>query len=253
MDLAIKGKRALVTGASRGIGRAIAETLAREGADVAICARGSEGVVDAVAALKALDCRAFGTALDVRDATAFEAWVSDAVDHLGGVDIVVSNVSTRIDPKSPTWWPDSFEADLMQHIRLKSLVLPHLREGASLIFVASIAASLVTLPPYEEAYGAMKAGLVNLVGQWAQVLGPRGIRVNAVSPGPIDFAGGWWDKVRIANPEAYQRARSLAALGRLGAPDDVANAVAFLASPRAAFVSGANLRIDGGLIKAANF
>lgn len=253
MDLQLQGKNALVTGGSRGIGRAICLALAEEGVAVATCARGEDGVRDVAAAIEAKGVRGFGSALDVRDEARFADWVAQSAATLGGIDIVVSNVSTRLDPASTTWWQDSFEADLMQHVRLKTLAVPLLRKGGTLIVVASVAASLAQLPPYEEAYGAMKAGVVNLVGQWAQVLGPEGVRVNAVSPGPIDFEGGWWDKVKRANPEGYERAARLAALGRLGTPEEVAGAVTFLASPRAAFVTGANLRIDGGLMKSANF
>ena len=249
MDLQLNNKRAIVTGSTRGIGFAIASSLVAEGASVFICGRGEDGLG---AALAQLGPRARGKAFDVRDPLALGSWIEE-VAVSGGIDIVVSNVSTRIDPASPTWWPDTFEADLMQHVRLKSLTLPHLSDGGAMLFMASIASVLTTLPPYEEAYGAMKAGLVNLVGQWAAALGPKGIRVNAISPGPIDFAGGWWDKVRRANPEAYARAALMAALGRLGTPEEVAQAAAFLVSPAASFITGANLRIDGGLVKTANF
>ena len=244
------GKRVLVTGGSRGIGLATCVAFAREGARVATCARGQESLD---AALAQIGEGAIGTALDVRDEAAFAAWVSDSSARMGGVDVVVSNVSTRVDPKSPSWWGDTFEADLMQHVRLKALALPLMAEGGSMLFMASIAAVLTTLPPYEEAYGAMKAGLVNLVGQWAAALGPRGIRVNAVSPGPIDFPGGWWDGVRKSHPDSYARAGTMAALGRLGRPEEVADAVVWLSSPGASFVTGVNLRVDGGLIKTANF
>lgn len=253
MDLQLQGKNALVTGGSRGIGRAICLALAEEGVSVATCARGEDGVREVVAAIESRGVRGFGGALDVRDEMHFGDWVAQSEASLGGIDIVVSNVSTRLDPASTSWWQDSFEADLMQHVRLKTLTVPHLRKGGTLIIVASVAASLAQLPPYEEAYGAMKAGVVNLVGQWAQTLGPDGVRVNAVSPGPIDFDGGWWDKVKRANPEGYARAARLAAIGRFGTPDEVAAAIAFLASPRASFITGANLRIDGGLVKSTNF
>ena len=244
------GKRVLVTGGSRGIGLATCVAFARECARVATCARGQESLD---AALAQIGEAAIGTALDVRDEGAFAAWVSDSSARMGGVDVVMSNVSTRVDPKSPSWWGDTFEADLMQHVRLKALALPLMAEGGSMLFMASIAAVLTTLPPYEEAYGAMKAGLVNLVGQWAAALGPKGIRVNAVSPGPIDFPGGWWDGVRKSHPDSYARAGTMAALGRLGRPEEVAEAVLWLSSPAASFVTGVNLRVDGGLIKTANF
>ena len=253
MDLGLKGKRAIVTGGSRGIGRAICEALAQEGVAIATCARGEDGVLEAVEALRAHGVEAIGEALDVRDEAAFGAWVERSAQAMGGIDIVISNVSTRLDPNDANWWRDSFDADLMQHVRLKALAMPHMADRGAFVFLASVAASLATLPAYEEAYGAMKAALVNLVGQWAQTCGPRGIRVNAVSPGPIDFPGGWWDKVRQASPEGYTRAGKMAALGRLGTPEEVAATVAFLASPRAGFITGANIRIDGGLIKSANF
>ncbi|MGP1354846.1 MAG: SDR family NAD(P)-dependent oxidoreductase [Parasphingopyxis sp.] len=255
MDLRLKGARALVSGGSRGIGAAICTALAAEGAAIATCARGTEDLERALEGYRSQGVEAHGEALDVRDADAFDAWVARSAEAMGGIDIVVSNVSTRIDPSSADWWPDTFETDLMQHVRLKTLTVPHLAKGndAALIFIASIASILTALPPHEEAYGAMKAGLVNLVGQWAVQLAPQGIRVNAISPGPIDFEGGWWDQIKQAQPEAYQRAAGMAALGRLGAPEEIANAAAFLASPASSFTTGANLRIDGGLIKTANF
>jgi NAD(P)-dependent dehydrogenase (short-subunit alcohol dehydrogenase family) len=197
----------------------------------------------------------YGEALDVRDERAMTDWVQNIGRKFGGLDIAISNVSTRVDPNSKSWWPETFEADLMQHVRFKHLVMPHLEQGkkSSMVFVASIASVLTTLPPYEEAYGAMKASLVNLVGQWAVSYARRGVRVNAVSPGPIDFEGGWWDMIRRTDPASHQRAASMAALGRLGHPQEVADAVVFLASPAASFITGANLRVDGGLVKAANF
>lgn len=250
MDVGLQGKRILISGASRGIGLAIAKTLVAEGARVAICARGRETLDRTLAEL---GDQAIGRAFDVRDQVAMADWVAGSVETLGGIDGVISNVSTRLDPKSPDWWTDTFEVDLLQHVRLKQLVEPHLGPQSAMLFVASIAAVLTTLPPHEEAYGAMKGALVNLVGQWAAVLGKRGVRVNAVSPGPIEFEGGYWDKVRQANPESSNRAATMAALGRLGTPEEVAAAAVFLISPAASFITGANLRIDGGLVKAANY
>jgi NAD(P)-dependent dehydrogenase (short-subunit alcohol dehydrogenase family) len=250
MASSMAGKRVLVTGGSRGIGLATCLAFAREGATVVTCARGQESLNEALAQI---GNGSTGAALDVRDEQAFADWVRQSAERMGGLDVIISNVSTRVDPKSPGWWAETFEADLMQHVRLKTLALPMLGEGGSMLFMGSIAAVLTTLPAYEEAYGAMKAGLVNLVGQWAAALGPKGIRVNAVSPGPIDFPGGWWDGVRQANPAAHARAGAMAALGRLGRPEEVAEAVLWLSSPAASFVTGVNLRVDGGLIKTANF
>ena len=255
MDLDLKGKRVIITGGSRGIGLAIGRHFAREGATVATCARGNNTLDTALAELRALGAEAYGSALDVRDEVALKSWFDEMAEAMGGVDIVISNVSTRISPESPTWWQDSFAVDLMQHVSLMQLARPHFEKagGGSAIFIASIASVMTNLPPMEEAYGAMKAGLVNLVGQWAAKLAGKNIRINAVSPGPILFPDGFWDKVGQANPAMLDRAAQLPAMGRLGTDEEVAKATVFLASPAASYITGANLRIDGGALKTANF
>lgn len=255
MDLHLAGRRAIVTGASRGIGRAIAEALAAEGAAVALCARGEAGVDAAVGALRDAGATAFGSALDVRAPGALEGWIERATAELGGLDILVSNVSTRVAPGGADWWQQTFEADLAQHVRGFDAALPALKrsEAGSVVFVSSIAAVLTQLPPYEIAYGAMKAALTSFAGQMANVHGPAGLRVNCVAPGPVYFEGGWWDGVRQQQPAMFERAAALPALGRMGKPEEVARAVAFLASPAASYVTGTSLRIDGGMIRTANF
>lgn len=255
MDLQLKGRRALVTGGSRGIGRAIVEALAAEGACVALCARGEAGLNDAVAAAQALGGLAYGEAFDVRDAQALAGFVQRAAAHMGGLDIVVSNVSTRPDAKGEARWQQAFEADLLQHVRLAELSLPLLEAGrdGSLVFIASIASVMTQLLPEEVPYGALKAGLVNYAGHLAERFGPKGVRVNAVSPGPIYFEGGAWDLYRQHKPKLHEMVIKLSALGRLGTPGDVARAVAFLASPAAGYITGANLRVDGGTLKSTNF
>jgi 3-oxoacyl-[acyl-carrier protein] reductase len=257
MDLQLKGQRALVTGGSRGIGRAIVEALAGEGARVALCARGQAGVDEAVAAARAAgasDVR--GQAFDVRDGAALAAFAQHTAAEWGGLDIVVSNVSTRPDSKAvDERWRQAFEADLLQHVRLAEATLPLLEAGRQpcLVFIASIASVMTQLLPEEVAYGALKAGLVNYAGALAERHGPRGVRVNTVSPGPIDFEGGAWDHYRQHKPKLYEMVQKLSALGRFGVPGDVARAVTFLVSPAASYITGANLRIDGGTLKSTNF
>jgi NAD(P)-dependent dehydrogenase (short-subunit alcohol dehydrogenase family) len=255
MDLGLKGKRAIVTGASRGIGRAIAVALAREGASVAICARGQAGLDEAVASLGASGAQAFGDGVDAREPDALSSWVGSAAERLGGLDILISNISTRVDPRGPNWWQETFEVDFHQHVRAFDAALPALKAGEApaAIFVSSIASVLTQLPPNEIAYGAMKAALTSFGCQMATVHGPSGVRVNLVAPGPIFFEGGVWDMIRQKQPDLYERASRLSALGRMGTPEEVANAVAFLASPAASYITGVNLRIDGGVIRTANF
>ena len=255
MDLGLKGKRAIVTGATRGIGRAIIERLVSEGCDVAFCARSPDGVKEAQAALSACGARVFGTALDVRDGDAFRAWFEGAVANLGGLDVVVSNVSTRPTQKGEEAWRDSFEVDLLQHVRIANAAIPHLKAGKdpALVFIASIASGLTHLPPGEDAYGAMKAGVISLTGQLAAKHGGIGLRVNAVSPGPVMFDGGFWDEVRVGAPQLFASAARLPAMGRHATLAEVADPVVFLCSPRASYITGANLRIDGAALKSANF
>lgn len=255
MDLGLKGRKALVTGGSKGIGRAIVQILASEGVDVALCARGDSGVQEAVQEAKACGVKAFGHALDVRDGDSLRAWFSEAVEQLGGLDLVISNVSTRPTQKGEAMWRDALETDLLHHVRLAELSLPHLCQGESpsLLFIASIASVMTQLPRNEEAYGPMKAALVNYSGQLAARYGAKGVRVNAVSPGPIFVKGGEWDVQRVEKPALFEMASKLSALGRLGTPAEVAAAAVFLSSPAASYITGANLRIDGAAVKTSNF
>jgi len=255
MDLGLKGRRALVTGSSRGIGRAVVERLVAEGADVAVCARGEAGVRDVVARARDAGVQAYGEAFDVRDADALQAFVRRAAEALGGLDLVVSNASTRPDTTGDARWRQAFEADLLQHVHVAEAALPLLQQGqqGSLVFIASIASVMRQLLPEEVSYGAMKAGLVNYAGHLAERYGPQGIRVNTVSPGPVYFEGGAWDTYRQHKPKLYEAVLRMSALGRLGCPEDVANAVVFLSSPAAAYITATNLRVDGGTLKSTNF
>jgi NAD(P)-dependent dehydrogenase (short-subunit alcohol dehydrogenase family) len=256
MDLGLRGRKALVTGGSRGIGLAVARQLAAEGCDLALCAR-SAGPLRAVAAQleDAYGVKVHAEPVDVRDATAFEQWFADAVGGLGGLDVLVSNVSAQLQGSGEQWWRDTFDNDLLQHVRLFELALPHLRSGtsASVVFIASIAASLSQLPPTEFAYGSLKAALVNHAAQLSVRHGREGIRINCVSPGPVLAEGGVWEQIRSAMPEMYARVEQMSSLGRLGSAEDIARTVAFLASPAAAYTTGANVRVDGGTLKSVNF
>jgi NAD(P)-dependent dehydrogenase (short-subunit alcohol dehydrogenase family) len=255
MNLNLSGKRVIVTGGSKGIGRAIVERFIDEGAIVATCARGQAGLSQLHNDLADNSANLYSDTVDVTDANAYTDWFEQAVQHLGGLDILVSNCSTRVSAVGEERWRETFDYDLLQHVRTVELAAPHLKEStdAAAVMIASIAYSMVAPPPDELAYAVMKAGLVSYASQMSVRLGPDNIRVNSISPGPVYVEGGAWDKIRQHNPDMYQRAQSLATLKRLGKPEEVASAVAFLASPVASYITGTNLRIDGGLLKSVNY
>jgi 3-oxoacyl-[acyl-carrier protein] reductase len=258
MDLGLKGRRAIVTGATRGIGRAIAETFAAEGCDVGICARDEASVETTVAALREKGIRATGSAVDVSDGPALRAWVETMAEVLGGLDIVVSNVSAMGGLKGEEGWRRYFETDVLSTVRAVEAAMPFLEKSGAgaIVQIASIAAIEVghdIFPDgFLQAYGAMKAALTNYMAELSRTLGPKGIRANTVTPGPIYFPGGVWHKREQEGNPMYQKALAHARLGRLGRPEDVARAAVFLASPAAGHISGANLVVDGALTRRVN-
>jgi len=248
MDLELSGKRALVTGGTRGIGRAIVEALLDEGAEVAFCARKPDEVSATEQALSGTG-RVLGSVLDVADAPALTGWVTSTAETFGGLDIVVSNVSALAIPESEENWQASFEVDLMGTVRLVTAALPALQASgaASVVAVSSVSGREVDFAAGP--YGTMKAALVHYISGLAYQHAAAGIRANVVSPGNTFFEGGVWDSMQTGNPELYETALGLNPTGRMGTPQEMARAVVFLASPASSFTSGTNLVVDGALTR----
>lgn len=248
MDLQLKGRCALVTGGSKGIGRAIAESFASEGANVAICARNAEEVAAAVASLESKGVKAFGQSVDVTDAEAFKGWVDAAADALGGVDCIVSNV-TGGNGAGEDGWRAKFEGDVLGTVRCVENAMPYLEKSddASIVMISTTAAleKFMTAGPYN----AMKGALIQYSGALSQDLAPKGIRVNTISPGPIFIEGGAWNMIKDNMTPFYESTLADIPVGRMGKAEEIADQVVFLASPKAAFTTGTNIVIDGGLTK----
>lgn len=248
MDLQLQGAKALVTGGTKGIGRAIAETLADEGCNVAICARNAEEVDAAVADLAGRGVTAFGQAVDVGDGDALKGWVAASAEALGGVDIVVSNVSGG-GAQGDDAWRRHLEHDMLGAVRLVEASLEHLEnsDNGNIVMISTTAAleKFIAAGPYN----ALKAALLNYSGALSQDLAPKGIRVNAVSPGPIFIEGGSWDNIKQHMTPFYEATLADIPMGRMGTAEEVAAQVALLASPRAGFTTGTNVVIDGGITK----
>jgi 3-oxoacyl-[acyl-carrier protein] reductase len=253
LDLGLEGRRAIVTGGSRGIGRAIVQALAGEGCSIAFCARGAEGVESAVAALRAGGASVSGAAVDVGDADAYRVWLADAVSDLGGLDILVSNATGYARP-GDKGWRDALEIDLLGFVRAVEIVLPALEaSGVGSIVSLSSSTAVDIFLPGAEAYGALKAALIHHTSALAKAHGAKGVRCNSVAPGPIEFEGNVWRRRRDEHHPLYEAIRSGSPFGRLGTPEEVAQAVVFLASPAASWITGANLIIDGGLTSRVDF
>jgi 3-oxoacyl-[acyl-carrier protein] reductase len=253
MDLGLAGLKAVVTGGTKGIGRAVADHFAREGADVAICARNAGEVTDAVAALRATGVKASGRALDVADGPALMQWVEDAAGELGGLDIVVANVSALAIGQDDASWKAEFETDMMGTVRAVNAAMPFLEKSsaAAIVVIASVSGREVDFAAGP--YGVFKAALIHYAKGLSYQLAGKGIRVNALSPGNTYFPGGVWEKIEHGNPELFKQAMSLNPTGRMGRPEEMARAVVFLASPAASFITGTNLVVDGALTRGVQF
>ncbi len=248
MDLQLDGKIALVTGGTKGIGRACVEALAAEGATVAFCARTAADVETAEKELTAAGHTVVGTALDVADRAALTGWVSASAEQLGRVDVAVANVSALAIGATEENWEAGFQVDLMHTVRLCEAAIPHLTTThGAIIAISSVSGREIDFA--KDAYGTMKAAVIHYVQGLAFQLAASGVRANVVSPGNTYFPGGVWAGIETGNPDLFATALGLNPTGRMARPEEIAYAVTMLASPRASFITGTNVVVDGALTR----
>ncbi|NNM57373.1 SDR family NAD(P)-dependent oxidoreductase [Acidocella sp.] len=252
MDLGLAGKKIIISGGSRGIGRAIAETFAAEGADVAFFSRNPAQVEDTRAALAKFGHKVVGDVLDMQDMDAYKAWLVKAAQAMGGCDIFIHNASAS-GSQAATDWQKCLDVDILGGVAGCETLEPYLAaSGAGAVIILSSTAAVETFF-VPQAFNALKAALLTYSKQLSQHWAAKGIRVNAVSPGPVSFPTGNWQALKGVMPEVYEATEKAIPLGRMGKPEDVARAVVFLASPAASYITGTNLIIDGGYTKRVQF
>jgi 3-oxoacyl-[acyl-carrier protein] reductase len=246
MRIDLAGKRAVVTGGSKGIGRSIALAFAEAGAAVSICARGRAALDATLAEIRALGATAHAAACDLADKAQIPPYIAAAAQTLGGIDILVNNASGFGTADDEADWAKSLDIDLMATVRASHVAIPHIEQagGGAILNISSISgyhASARSAP-----YAAVKAAVINYTMSQALMLAPKRIRVNAIAPGSIEFPDGIWDRRKSAQPQLYNTVLRSIPWGRLGHPEEVASAALFLCSSAASWVTGQTLTVDGG-------
>jgi len=246
VQINLSGKRAVVAGGSRGIGRSIALGFAGAGAAVSICARGRTALDATSAEIGERGVTAHASVCDLADKAAIATYIAAAADSLGGIDILVNNASGFGATDDEEGWTRSLNIDVMATVRASHAAIPFIEKagGGAILNISSISgyrASTRTAP-----YAAVKAALINYTMSQALMLAPKKIRVNAIAPGSIEFPGGMWEKRKTSDPKLYNAILNSIPWGRLGNPEEIANAALFLCSDAASWVTGQTLSVDGG-------
>jgi 3-oxoacyl-[acyl-carrier protein] reductase len=256
MDLGLKGKNAVILGGTRGIGRAIAATLAAEGANIAICARNAEQVAASVAELKAGGARATGASVDIADGAALKSWIEGAARELGGIDLLFSNAGAMAQGGDAVAWEQNFRLDVLGAVHAFEAARPFLEASgakagdAAFVIISSVSAAQADRVG---SYGPIKAALIHMAKGLARQYASKKIRVNVVSPGTVYFKGGVWNMTEQNSPKIYQDALARNPTGRMATPQEIANSAVFLASLASSFTTGSNLVVDGAISNRVNF
>lgn len=252
MDLGLRGKKIIINGGSRGIGRAALELFAQEGCDIAFFSRDAKRVEETVAKLKQSGVNVIGEAFDMNDIEAYQGWLKGAAERLGGCDVFIHNASSS-GAQGTTDWDLSYKLDMLGAVRGCEALEPALEaSGTGSVILMSSTAAVETFI-YPQAFNAIKSAIITYGKQLSQLWAPKNIRVNMICPGPVAYPGGNWSMIKEQLPDLYNKTLSEMPLGRFGAPEDVARAMLFLASPAASYITGANLVIDGGYTKRVQF
>jgi len=249
MDLQLKGKNAIVTGGSKGIGRSIALNLAQEGANVAICARGKDALKETEKELLDKGVKVITLTCDVGDDKQLDDFLEKVKEEFGTIDILVNNVSALSLGDDHSDWEASINVDLLGSVRGTRKVIPWMTEagGGNILFISSGSGLEAGSPP---AYAAVKAALISYSKTMAIQLAPKNIRVNTLAPGSIEFPGGLWEQTKTQNPPFYEMILNMIPSGRLGTADEVGKVATFVVSPAASWLVGTCLAVDGGQHKA---